>query len=136
MCPLCNSSNENIIYKNELFRIILVDEIPGFVRIILNNHIKELSDLNENEYLEVTKAIYKVEKAVIKTLNPDKINIASLGNYVPHLHIHIIPRYKNDSWYPDSIWSNKVREFQYSTTKKEIENLIAEIKKSYLIETD
>jgi len=33
-CPLCSPQNENIIYKNALFRVILVDEIPGFTRII------------------------------------------------------------------------------------------------------
>ena len=130
MCPLCESVDENIIYKNSLFRIILVDEIPGFIRIILNKHIKELTDLNENDYLKVMKAVYKVEKAMIKILNPDKINIASLGNYVPHLHIHIIPRYKADSWFPDTIWSPKIRDFKYSTTNKQVDSLINEIKES------
>jgi len=127
-CPLCNSKNENIIYKNELFRVILVDDIPAFTRIILNRHIAEFSDLNLEESLEISKAIYKIEKAMLKHIKPDKVNIASLGNYVPHLHIHIIPRYKNDSWYPDSIWSEKKREYKYQTTKNQIDTYINELK--------
>jgi diadenosine tetraphosphate (Ap4A) HIT family hydrolase len=127
-CPLCLAQNENVIYKNELFRVILVDEIPGFTRIILNKHIAEFSDLSLDEAIEITKAIYKIEKAMIKHLRPDKVNIASLGNYVPHLHIHIIPRYKNDAWFPDSIWSQKHREYEYKTTQKQIQNYINEIK--------
>jgi len=127
-CPLCNSKNENIIYKNELFRVILVDDIPAFTRIILNRHIAEFSDLNLEESLEISKAIYKIEKSMLKHIKPDKVNIASLGNYVPHLHIHIIPRYKNDSWYPDSIWSEKKREYKYQTTKNQIDTYINELK--------
>ena len=128
MCPLCNPQNENVIIKNTLFRVILVDEIPGFIRIILNKHIKEFSDLEYNEYEKVSKAIYLIEKIIKETIKPDKINIASLGNYVPHLHIHIIPRYKDDSWYPDSIWSNKHREYKYKTTKEDINNLVERIR--------
>jgi diadenosine tetraphosphate (Ap4A) HIT family hydrolase len=127
-CPLCLAQNENVIYKNELFRVILVDEIPGFTRIILNKHIAEFSDLSLDESLEISKAVYKIEKAMIKHIKPDKVNIATLGNYVPHLHIHIIPRYKDDAWFPDSIWSEKHREYEYKTTQKQIQNYIDEIK--------
>ena len=128
-CPLCNPSGENIIKQNNLFRVILVDEIPGFIRIILNKHIAEFSDLSFNDYQKVYAEIYKIEKIMREILDPDKINIASLGNYVPHLHIHIIPRYKNDSWFPDSIWSEKHREYEYKTTKEEIDKMIKAIKK-------
>lgn len=127
-CPLCLAQNENVIYKNDLFRVILVDEIPGFTRIILNKHIAEFSDLSLDESLEISKAIYKIEKAMLKHIKPDKVNIASLGNYVPHLHIHIIPRYKDDAWFPDSIWSDKHREYEYKTTQNQIQNYIDEIK--------
>ena len=127
-CPLCVSQNENIIKSNSLFRVILVDEIPGFVRIILNRHIAEFSDLNFDEYCEVMKEVYRIEKIIREVLNPDKINIASLGNYVPHLHIHIIPRYKNDAWFPDSIWSEKHRSYEYKTTKEDIEKLLKKVK--------
>jgi len=127
-CPLCASQNENIIKSNNLFRVILVDEIPGFIRIILNRHIAEFSDLSFDEYNQVMKEVYRIEKIVRETINPDKINIASLGNYVPHLHIHIIPRYKNDAWFPDSIWSEKHRSYEYKTTQSQIDKLVKRIK--------
>ncbi len=113
MCPLCSFENENIIFKNSLFRIILVDEIPGYIRLITNKHIKEISELDDKELFLITKTIKEIEKIVIKIISPDKINIASLGNYVPHLHFHIIPRFKNDPWWPDSTFCNKKREFKY-----------------------
>ncbi len=118
-CPLCNAQNEDIIFENTLFRIILVDEIPGYIRVITQKHIKEFSELNDNEAIELTLAIKKIEKTMLKFLNPDKINIASLGNMVPHLHIHIIPRYKNDPWWPNATFCEKLRNFQYPPFDKE-----------------
>ena len=127
-CPLCTPVNENDIKSNKLFRVILVDEIPGFVRIILNKHIAEFSDLSMDEYFEVMKEVYRIETIIRETINPDKINVASLGNYVPHLHIHIIPRYKDDCWFPDSIWSETHRSYKYETSQDQINELIEKIK--------
>jgi diadenosine tetraphosphate (Ap4A) HIT family hydrolase len=128
-CPLCNPKGENVIIQNNLFRVVLVDEIPAFIRVILNKHIAEFSGLDFDEYQQITKIIYQIEKLIIEIINPDKINIASLGNYVPHLHIHIIPRWEKDSWFPDSIWSEKQREYKYQVTENQIKNLIERIKK-------
>ena len=54
-------------------------------------------------------AIWTVEKIVRDVMQPDKINLASLGNMVPHLHWHVIPRFENDKNFPDSIWSQTRR---------------------------
>ena len=128
-CSLCNPINEEIILKNSLFRIILVDEIPGYIRIITNRHIKEFSDLNNEEAIEITLAIKKIEKIMLNLLNPDKINIAALGNIVPHLHIHIIPRYKNDPWWPEAPFCEKKRNFNYPDFNKDL--FIEEIKSCF-----
>ena len=112
-CPLCNTQNEDIIYENTLFRIVLVDEIPGYIRVITQKHIKEFSELSDDEAVEIMQAIKKTEKAMIEFLKPDKINIAALGNMVPHLHIHMIPRYENDPWWPGANFCEKQREYNY-----------------------
>jgi diadenosine tetraphosphate (Ap4A) HIT family hydrolase len=105
-CPLCHTQNEEIIFTNDLFRIIHVDDpyYPGFIRLILNHHVAEMTDLGEQESEQVFSALLIIEKAMRDILNPDKINLASLGNMVPHLHWHIIPRYKNDRHFPNPIW--------------------------------
>ncbi len=125
-CPLCNPKNENIIYKDSFLRVILVDEIPGFIRIITQKHIKEFSDLSDEEAIKITLLIKKIEKIMIETLNPDKINIASLGNMVPHLHFHLIPRYKNDPYWPGATFCDKKREFNYPNI--DLKTLIQRIK--------
>jgi diadenosine tetraphosphate (Ap4A) HIT family hydrolase len=118
-CPLCAPLNEDVIYKDDFLRVILVDEIPGYIRVITQKHIKELSELSDEEAVKLTLIVKKIEKTILKELNPDKINIASLGNMVPHLHIHIIPRYKNDSWWPGAVFCDKKRDFKCPPFNKE-----------------
>ena len=128
LCPLCNPQNENIIFQNDFLRVILVDEIPGYIRIITQKHIKEFSDLSDGEACEIMLLAKKIEKILINTLHPDKVNIAMLANLVPHLHIHIIPRFKNDPWWPGATFCEKQREFDYPVTQNQIQNLINSIK--------
>jgi len=127
-CPLCTPQNENIIFQNDFLRVILVDEIPGYIRIITQKHIREFSDLSNEEAVKLTLLTKQIEKIMINTLHPDKINIASLGNMVPHMHIHIIPRYENDPWWPGAAFCEKQREFDYPVTQKDLNNLITSIK--------
>lgn len=49
--------------------------------------------------------VYAVEAALRALLAPDKINLAALGNMVPHLHWHVIPRWRDDSHFPAAIWA-------------------------------
>jgi diadenosine tetraphosphate (Ap4A) HIT family hydrolase len=105
-CVLCREDGGELIFRNDLFRVVYVDDknYPGFVRIILNRHIKEMSDLSDEDNLNIFSALIKIEKTLRFLYKPDKINLASLGNVVPHLHWHIIPRYKNDLHFPNPIW--------------------------------
>lgn len=105
-CPLCISENEQIILANDLFRIIHVNDkfYPGYIRLILNEHFTEMTDIDEKKAQRIFSALLIIERHMRKILNPDKINLASLGNVVPHLHWHIIPRYKDDRHFPFPIW--------------------------------
>ena len=107
-CIFCNPYNEIEIVKNHLYRIIKVqnNDYPVYFQLIINNHIKELSELSYIDSLKVFDAIYLLDQLICEIYNVDKINIASLGNVVPHLHWHIIGRYKNDKHFPNSIWGD------------------------------
>lgn len=52
-------------------------------------------------------------------MHPDKINLAEFGNMVPHLHWHIIPRYTDDSHFPESIWGLQQRKLSVNTTQRQ-----------------
>ena len=110
-CVLCSSQKYPIIWRNDLLRIILINDqnYRGYCRVDLINHIKEMSDLDEATRNEFMGVIFQMENIVKEYLQPDKINLASLGNITPHLHWHIIPRYFSDNHFPDSIWSKKRR---------------------------
>jgi diadenosine tetraphosphate (Ap4A) HIT family hydrolase len=47
---------------------------------------------------------------MIKYYKPEKINIAAFGNYLPHVHIHVMARFLNDSYFPEPMWGTKQRE--------------------------
>tara|TARA_B110000495_G_C22636186_1_gene378044 strand:- start:63 stop:353 length:291 start_codon:yes stop_codon:yes gene_type:complete len=69
-----------------------------------------MSALNHAQRNLLMRVVVGVEEIVANTMKPLKINLASLGNQVPHLHWHIIPRYEDDPYFPDSIWSEKHRD--------------------------
>ena len=110
-CVLCHPQKENVVWKNKDLRVILVDDplFPGYFRVIWNKHIAEMSDLTDDERQLLEKVLLTVEKVVREQMQPDKINWAQFGNMVPHLHWHIIARYRDDSHFPESIWGLKQR---------------------------
>lgn len=115
-CELCDTSG-NILWQDALCRVILVDDAhyPGFCRVILNRHVKEMTDLPEAERSRVMAVVFATEAAVRKVLDPDKINLASLGNMVPHVHWHVIPRFADDRHFPNPIWGEVKREVALKT---------------------
>lgn len=110
-CVLCHPQKENVVWKNKELRVIQVDDplFPGYFRVIWNKHIAEMSDLTDDERQLLEKVLLTVEKVVREQMQPDKINWAQFGNMVPHLHWHIIARYRDDSHFPESIWGLKQR---------------------------
>ena len=71
-------------------------DYPGFCRVILHRHLGEMTDLPQRERMQVMNVVFAVESAVRSLYRPDKINLASLGNMTPHVHWHLIPRWRDD----------------------------------------
>ena len=110
-CPLCTPTPEVLLWSDAFCRVIWVDDAnyPGFCRVILNAHIKEMTDLPPAERQRLMTVVFAVETAVREVALPDKINLASLGNVAPHLHWHVIPRWATDPNFPDAIWATSRR---------------------------
>ena len=110
-CVLCKDDlrpeEGELIWRGDDCRVILVNDpdLPGFCRVIWNRHIAEMSDLTYGEREHVMSLVFVVEEAVRHVMHPDKVNLAALGNMVPHIHWHIIPRYQDDAFFPGSAWS-------------------------------
>ncbi|MBW8329281.1 MAG: HIT family protein [Thiobacillus sp.] len=110
-CPLCDSPGGTLLWRDDLCRIVLADEpdYPGFLRVILNAHIKEMTDLSVADQQRLLQVVLAAESALREVMAPDKINLASLGNVVPHLHWHVIPRFADDPHFPNPVWGVKQR---------------------------
>jgi diadenosine tetraphosphate (Ap4A) HIT family hydrolase len=111
-CELCNQDGGEVIFRNDFLRVVLVDDAdyPAFCRVICNAHIAEMTDLEIPQRSAMMMTVCKVEQALREVLHPDKINLASLGNMTPHLHWHVIPRFKHDKHFPQPIWGVAQRE--------------------------
>ncbi|HEU4622946.1 MAG TPA: HIT family protein [Burkholderiaceae bacterium] len=106
-CELCVSDGGEVVARDERLRIVLVNDAayPGFCRVIWNAHVREMSDLSAADRAYMFETVMHVERAIREVLAPDKINLASLGNVVPHLHWHVIPRWRDDAHFPQPIWA-------------------------------
>ncbi len=111
-CELCEGEGGEVLWKNGLCRIVLVEDphYPGFCRVILNRHVREMTDLSPEESFSLMKVVFSLEKAVREVMNPFKINLASFGNMTPHLHWHVIPRFCEDRHFPNPVWGAVERE--------------------------
>lgn len=112
-CVFCRSDGGEVIWRNDLCRVVIPVEpdYPGFLRVVVNAHIKEMTDLAASDRVEVMRVVFAAEAALRQMLRPDKINLATLGNRVPHVHWHVIPRFTDDPHFPNPIWSGKRREW-------------------------
>lgn len=109
-CELCRVPGGELLWQDERCRVIRVgggegDAFPGFCRVVWNRHVKELSDLSAADQRHLFNVLLATETAVRVVVQPDKINLASFGNMVPHLHWHVIPRWRDDSHFPGAIWA-------------------------------
>ena len=110
-CPLCEKDGGVLVFKNDQLRVIQAIEagFPAFYRVVWNAHVAEFSDLPLVDRIICMNAVVVVEKTLRKQLQPTKINVAALGNAVPHLHWHVIARFDWDSHFPASVWSTPQR---------------------------
>jgi diadenosine tetraphosphate (Ap4A) HIT family hydrolase len=76
--------------------IILVPQRPG---------LRELHDVASAERAVLIEELARAGRLMQSAFRADKINTAALGNQVPQLHVHVIARFKNDSAWPNPIWS-------------------------------
>ncbi len=111
-CEFCHSPGGEVLWQNELCRVVRAEEpdYPGFCRVILNRHAREMTDLAAPEREALMAVVYAVETAVRETMQPDKMNLASLGNMTPHLHWHVVPRFSDDRHFPTPVWGPPQRE--------------------------
>ncbi len=142
-CPFCQIDKKRVIYKGK-FSFALLDIYPvskGHTLIIPERHILNIEELKVDEILDLYETLIKVKKGLNSFFNCDGFNIGInlgevSGQTIEHIHIHLIPRYKNDTNFPFGGVRKVVLDFPHfdknflkdrffknSLTEKEIEEL-------------
>lgn len=121
-CELCSQQGGDVVFRSEKWRVLLVSDAdhPGFCRVVWNEHVGEMTDLQPFEREQLMEAVWQVEAAMRAVMLPRKINLASLGNMVPHLHWHVIARYADDAQFPAPIWATAARRTESAVIDRRI----------------
>jgi diadenosine tetraphosphate (Ap4A) HIT family hydrolase len=110
-CELCEAAGGTPIWSDERLRVVHVEEpgYAGYCRVIWNAHVREMTDLTQAERAHCMRVVFAVEKALRDRLHPEKVNLGSLGNVTPHLHWHVIARFRDDPHFPNAVWGAPLR---------------------------
>ncbi|MFA5234657.1 MAG: HIT family protein [Sulfurimonas sp.] len=99
-----------IIYEeSELYIETEQSEIP-WLKIFTKEPYKELSDVPKELRSRLWEIYDIIEFEMKAYYKPQKINMASFGNMLPRVHIHVMARFENDSHFPNPMWGEKLRE--------------------------
>jgi diadenosine tetraphosphate (Ap4A) HIT family hydrolase len=111
-CVFCEEAGGEILWEDDTCRVVWAYEPdhPGLCRVIWDRHVAEMTALEPDERVHVMQVVFATEQALISVLAPDKVNLASLGNQVPHVHWHVVPRFRDDPHFPNPIWGQKLRQ--------------------------
>jgi diadenosine tetraphosphate (Ap4A) HIT family hydrolase len=111
-CVLCHEHTGVPVWSDASWRVIRAEDadFPAFYRVIARHHVAEFSALLAPERQRCMDLVCAVERVLIEQLQPTKINLAALGNMVPHLHWHVIARFDWDSHFPQAVWGARQRE--------------------------
>lgn len=118
-CGICNWIKElptsNFLIKEFSTGYAVISKFQyykGYTLFLSKEHVFELHDLKPAKRSLFLEEMSKVAEAVYKAIKPDKLNYELLGNSEPHLHWHIIPRYKTDPQFKRPVWiiDKKIRE--------------------------
>ena len=111
-CPLCDEDGGRVVLRTPHWRLVHAQEagFPAFWRLVWNDHVREFSQLPADQRHACVDALATIEQVLLQALQPTKMNVASLGNAVPHLHWHAIARHDWDSHFPAPVWASAQRE--------------------------
>ncbi len=106
-CALCDGVGGLAVWESDWMRLVRADEAlhPATYRLVWQRHVAEFTDLPRLQRLACMDALVLVEQELRAALQPHKLNLASLGNLVPHLHWHVIPRWEWDAHWPQAVWA-------------------------------
>ena len=109
-CPMCSRWEDDndlrIIELEHSFVVLNRDQFfPGYTLLFTKEHATELFHLDRAVRAALMEEVSTVAQALHDQFRPDKINYELLGNMVPHIHWHLVPRSAQDPLWPRPIWA-------------------------------
>lgn len=106
MCDEFGRSGGLHIADLEASRVFLHEDqfFPGYVLLVLRRHATELYELSAAERRTLIEEVSRVAEALARVFRPVKMNYELLGNQVPHIHWHMVPRLSTDPEPNAPIW--------------------------------
>ena len=98
-CPICESvATGAAVAELEVSRVMMSEDAPmrGYAWLPFRRHAVELHELTDPEGAAFMRDIRRVSHAIAAATDAVKLNYEIHGNTVPHLHLHIFPRYVGD----------------------------------------
>ncbi len=92
----CKISKEEIVFENEHF-IVFLDMFPptkGYTILAPKKHVEDITELSEEEYLNLQRLLYRISIAIKNAFNPQRICLVNSGGLLTHFHFHLIPMYE------------------------------------------
>jgi diadenosine tetraphosphate (Ap4A) HIT family hydrolase len=110
LCLMCRRWEEDadlrIIAFEHSYLILNRDQFfPGYCLLFAKQHATELFHLDTVVRQGMMEEVTRTAAALAKLFQADKINYELLGNMVPHIHWHLVPRMNSDPLWPRPIWS-------------------------------
>jgi diadenosine tetraphosphate (Ap4A) HIT family hydrolase len=115
--PLCSV----LLMNNSLY--------PWIILVPKRDDVFEINDLSPDERAQFMEDVAAASTVMKNTYWPDKINIASMGNNVPHLHMHVVARFKTDDIWPEPVWNKASKPYTEQSIEEAILVLRREFKK-------
>ncbi len=109
-CPMCRrweDQPELRIAEMEHCRLLLNGDqfFPGYTFVVARRHVTELFHLDAESRRALMEEVNRTAEALYRVFQPTKMNYELLGNMVPHMHWHLVPRFSDDPLWPRPIWS-------------------------------
>jgi len=77
---------------------------PWYILVPRREGMREIHELAESDQTQLLHESSQLSRAMAAALNPDKLNIAAIGNIVPQLHVHHVARFTGDAAWPAPVW--------------------------------
>jgi diadenosine tetraphosphate (Ap4A) HIT family hydrolase len=100
-CPICQAgAPRDLLAELEVSRVTMGEEgpLPGYCCLVLRRHAVELHELSAEEAAALMRDLQRLTRAVQAVTGAVKLNLEVHGNTLPHLHVHVFPRYVGDAF--------------------------------------